>query len=687
MNKKKRKYSKGGFVESGELGIDYTTGKVVRSFDNSKKHNKNEPITNYVDFENADYDFIIPAGVRDQYIKAQLGSSPHDIARLKSIKATAQYKSSKERDGEKMKTGSFIKGLGDTFQNIGAMAVGNAASIVGLENVEDEWYSKNKMGNTFKDVTDVTQQINKQAAPIVADAFLPGAGMALRGVQAGVGQFNPESTASESSQEISANIGQLGNMAGVMMGGMGSPNASGVTPTFGNGGRIDEEYLGSLDFMNNMHRLGVHDTRYHMRHNDFYNRRRVEKGKGNPLSVAREGAEWGLFDLREKLKEERKGQKHGDGGFYDMMKNRMAEGGYTTRQRAVVSKYADGGFGPISYGPFNSGNTAPGLGGYDAFNHARETWGSSGLAAYYDNPNTLGSVQYVPAGGSQNNNPFDTSRPAFRTPTKPSGGYELANYKFYRRGLDPGDKFSGINPTGNTRSANEYSDTEINPLSDKPGDWRDTRSVPFMMGSALLSSFPAALHLATEKKPEYMPYPEVSPQQVDFSAARRESRLGANSMMNQARRTTSNASEYLAGANMANTGHRRFVDKSVQDEQNRNAELRQAADTMNTEQRTRALEAHQQDMARYKDYKYAALGNIAENVTGAMADYRFQNNEDAQFLALMDFYGDSPQYERAATTYNNRRGIYRQPSPKDKREANRLRARSRTAKRLRRKNK
>lgn len=114
------------------------------------------------------------------------------------------------------KTGGFLKGLGDAFQNIGVGIADNALSAVGAGRVLDDAYSKNDMGKGFRGVTDITGQISAAALPLVGTAVAGPAGGMVAGQLQNIGsQFNtqPEGELRDT-EMIGQGFGQLGSIAG-----------------------------------------------------------------------------------------------------------------------------------------------------------------------------------------------------------------------------------------------------------------------------------------------------------------------------------------------------------------------------------------------------------------------------------------------------------------------------------------
>ena len=135
---------------------------------------------------------------------------------------------------KKYKSGGFLKGLGNAFQNTGVLLADNALSTFGATDVLDNAYTNDKMGKGFTKVSKVTNQIQKAAGQIGATAIGgPMAGAAMGQLQNTVGGLTADPNKEITDLDVIGNT--LGNIGG-MYGSQG-------IPTMKNGGRISNKHL------------------------------------------------------------------------------------------------------------------------------------------------------------------------------------------------------------------------------------------------------------------------------------------------------------------------------------------------------------------------------------------------------------------------------------------------------------
>lgn len=132
--------------------------------------------------------------------------------------------------------GDWKKDLGEYAGNTGAGLLDIAATTVGMPNVADKLYTGNS-ANQFQTVAGGIGQVSAAAAPMVANAFIPGSGAAIKAGQTGLGAVDKGIT--QNNQAIDPQTGRPYTNQGDIMGkNIGSLGASVVPMIMARNGGI-----------------------------------------------------------------------------------------------------------------------------------------------------------------------------------------------------------------------------------------------------------------------------------------------------------------------------------------------------------------------------------------------------------------------------------------------------------------
>jgi len=135
------------------------------------------------------------------------------------------------------KSKNFLDGAAD----VGRMIADNNLAFVGLDNVIQDDDYKTNFGGALAKGANVLAPISKAALPILANAVVPGSGVAVSAAQNVIGNFNPKDQNPSKYDKIGGAIGKgvsmLGPLAGGLSGGvpgdLGSISTSGADVTSG----------------------------------------------------------------------------------------------------------------------------------------------------------------------------------------------------------------------------------------------------------------------------------------------------------------------------------------------------------------------------------------------------------------------------------------------------------------------
>lgn len=144
---------------------------------------------------------------------------------------------------------NFWRQTGDVASNVGLGVADIGLSALGASNVIQTDDYKGESANSFGAVTDITGGVAKAAAPIIANAIVPGSGMIISGVQRAGSYMNPQNI---SGDPIVGKVGtgiELAGMAAApfLMGlGQGSSAPAGTTSGMNSGGAVSMAPAGPM---------------------------------------------------------------------------------------------------------------------------------------------------------------------------------------------------------------------------------------------------------------------------------------------------------------------------------------------------------------------------------------------------------------------------------------------------------
>lgn len=522
--------------------------------------------------------------------------------------------------------GGFLKGLGNTIKDFGMYQLDNATSIINPDIIDSSNYDT----KFFKGASNFMGGLINKAAPIAANALLPGSGYAVSAIQGMSKSFVPEDEERKKSK-----INSIGEGLSPTLNYIPFDKMFTSVPTFGQGGEVNKTLINTEKGELLVSPKGVVLKEY----NGFP--KHPDDGidpRGNTLEDV------GNIVIPKKFSKQFKNTRVNSPERNTIILN-VLKNQSENEAMEQLGMYKKGGkiyIKPENRGKFTEYAKSKGMSVQEAANDvlANESQHSSALikrAVFAKNASKWkhengGIIKY---GGGGRTSFSITGKPMKFKPLDYSPITTFPTGTSYGLPLKKGFEIPDYSIFGKSNSNDNKIPKESNSSDDRIPSWYETA------GEFLANSAGPLYNLFSYTKPQPVTYQRVTPSYVSPDAALLDSDVQARTSWKNLRSISGgNAGLYLSNLNTISNENFRNKYKIRTEYNNINSEINNKINSLNAEIAMRERDANDANLGKYHETKSQSISKLGTNVAEAIKGRNFSIRDLETLKYLKRVYPD-----------------------------------------------